>query len=175
MKRRGAHYLPLSDNQSKNPMRRFLFLGLVCLLLLGVITTAHRRRPICAGARGDWPSDHLWRDGGDQHGPRRADDARRLTTWAMQLLRTVISPLNRTVIMPEWVSGSLVVNDALSLTHNRMVALGSGVAGLAGVALSQLTNVGPNLGQNYIIDSFIVVFAGGRPPWPHSLYGRCHR
>ncbi len=40
-------------------------------------------------------------------------------------------------------------------------ALGSGVAGLAGVALSQLTNVGPNLGQNYIIDSFMVVVFGG--------------
>jgi len=39
--------------------------------------------------------------------------------------------------------------------------LGSGVAGLAGVALSQITNVGPNLGQNYIIDSFMVVVFGG--------------
>ncbi len=35
------------------------------------------------------------------------------------------------------------------------------MAGLAGVALSQLTNVGPNLGQNYIIDSFMVVVFGG--------------
>ena len=40
-------------------------------------------------------------------------------------------------------------------------ALGSGVAGLAGVALSQLTNVGPNLGQQYIVDSFMVVVVGG--------------
>ena len=39
--------------------------------------------------------------------------------------------------------------------------LGSGVAGMAGVALSQLTNVGPNLGQSYIIDSFMVVVFGG--------------
>ncbi|NIB42827.1 urea ABC transporter permease subunit UrtB [Pseudomaricurvus alkylphenolicus] len=39
--------------------------------------------------------------------------------------------------------------------------LGSGVAGVAGVALSQLTNVGPNLGQSYIIDSFMVVVFGG--------------
>lgn len=128
-----------------------------------------------------------------------------------QLVRTVISPQNRTVITPEWMSGSLVVNDALSLTLNRLYvlgfalvvfaalmlimrrtrlglevravtqnramarsmgiratrvdimtfALGSGVAGLAGVALSQLTNVGPNLGQNYIIDSFMVVVFGG--------------
>ena len=128
-----------------------------------------------------------------------------------QLVRTVISPQNRTVVTPEWMSGSLVINDALSLTLNRMYvlafalivfaslmlimrktrlglevravtqnrnmarsmgiratrvdimtfALGSGVAGLAGVALSQLTNVGPNLGQNYIIDSFMVVVFGG--------------
>ncbi|MGR2737296.1 urea ABC transporter permease subunit UrtB [Billgrantia sp. Q4P2] len=128
-----------------------------------------------------------------------------------QLVRTMISPLNRTVITPEWMSGSIAINDALSLTLNRMVvlgfalvvfaalmlvmrrtrlglevravtqnramarsmgiratrvdiltfALGSGVAGLAGVALSQLTNVGPNLGQNYIIDSFMVVVFGG--------------
>jgi len=39
--------------------------------------------------------------------------------------------------------------------------LGSGVAGLAGVALSQLTNVGPNLGQSHIVDSFMVVVFGG--------------
>jgi len=128
-----------------------------------------------------------------------------------QLVRTVISPQNRTVVTPEWMSGSLVINDALSLTLNRMYvigfalvvfaglmlimrktrlgldvravtqnramarsmgikatrvdimtfALGSGVAGLAGVALSQITNVGPNLGQNYIIDSFMVVVFGG--------------
>ncbi len=45
--------------------------------------------------------------------------------------------------------------DALSF------GLGSGVAGIAGVALSQLGNVGPNLGQSYIIDSFMVVVFGG--------------
>jgi len=39
--------------------------------------------------------------------------------------------------------------------------LGSGVAGIAGVALSQIDNVSPNLGQNYIIDSFLVVVFGG--------------
>jgi urea transport system permease protein len=39
--------------------------------------------------------------------------------------------------------------------------LGSGVAGLAGVALSQIDNVSPNLGQGYIIDSFMVVVFGG--------------
>ncbi len=39
--------------------------------------------------------------------------------------------------------------------------LGSGIAGIAGVALSQITNVGPNMGQAYIIDSFMVVVFGG--------------
>jgi urea transport system permease protein len=51
-------------------------------------------------------------------------------------------------IKTEWV-------DALTF------GLGSGVAGVAGVALSQLTNVGPNMGQAYIIDSFMVVVFGG--------------
>lgn len=39
--------------------------------------------------------------------------------------------------------------------------LGSGIAGMAGVALSQITNVGPNMGQGFIIDSFMVVVFGG--------------
>ena len=39
--------------------------------------------------------------------------------------------------------------------------LGSGLAGLAGCALSQIGNVGPDLGQNYIIDAFLVVVVGG--------------
>jgi len=39
--------------------------------------------------------------------------------------------------------------------------LGSGVAGLGGLALSQVGNVGPELGQMYIVDSFMVVVLGG--------------
>jgi urea transport system permease protein len=39
--------------------------------------------------------------------------------------------------------------------------LGAGIAGIAGVALSQIDNVSPNLGQAYIIDSFMVVVFGG--------------
>ncbi len=128
-----------------------------------------------------------------------------------QLVRTVFSPLNRSVSTPSWMSGSLEINAALSLTWNRLYiiafslmvffalmlilkktslglkvravaqnramaramgvrsqwidaltfGLGSGIAGVAGVALSQLTNVGPNLGQSYIIDSFLVVVFGG--------------
>jgi len=128
-----------------------------------------------------------------------------------QAVRSVFSPLNRSVETPSWLSGSLEINPALSLTYNRLYiilfclavftllfliikktslglsvqavsqnrsmaramgirasrvdaltfGLGSGIAGIAGVALSQLTNVGPNLGQAYIIDSFMVVVFGG--------------
>jgi len=128
-----------------------------------------------------------------------------------QLVRSVFTPLNKSVITPQWLSGSMEINGFLSLTYNRMYiivfsiivllalifilkktfvglqmravtqnramansmgiragwvdaltfGLGSGVAGIAGVALSQLTNVGPNLGQAYIIDSFMVVVFGG--------------
>lgn len=54
---------------------------------------------------------------------------------------------------------------AMGIRNGRVDALtfglGSGIAGIAGVALSQITNVSPNLGQNYIIDSFMVVVFGG--------------
>jgi len=128
-----------------------------------------------------------------------------------QAVRSIFSANNRSVITPDWMSGSLRINDALSITYNRLYiiiftllvfalillvmkrtrigldiravsqnrpmakamgirtdlvdaltfGLGSGIAGVAGVALSQLTNVGPNLGQSYIIDSFMVVVFGG--------------
>jgi urea transport system permease protein len=128
-----------------------------------------------------------------------------------QAVRSIFSPLNRSVTTPDWLSGSIQINEALSLTMNRLsiivfclvvfaglslvlkrtalglqvravsqnrdmaramgvrsarvdaltFGLGSGIAGIAGVALSQLTNVGPNLGQAYIIDSFMVVVFGG--------------
>jgi len=128
-----------------------------------------------------------------------------------QLVRSVFSANNRTVVTPAWMSGSLEINPALLLTYNRLYivlftlivfgilltvlkrtrlgldiravaqnrsmaramgsrsdwvdamtfGLGAGIAGVAGVALSQLTNVGPNLGQSYIIDSFMVVVFGG--------------
>ncbi len=128
-----------------------------------------------------------------------------------QLVRSIFSPLNRSVETPEWMSGTFEINSALMLTYNRFYiiifslivfaalllilkktslglhvravsqnrtmakamgiktdwvdaltfGLGSGIAGIAGVALSQLTNVGPNLGQAYIIDSFMVVVFGG--------------
>jgi urea transport system permease protein len=128
-----------------------------------------------------------------------------------QSVRSIFSALNRSVVTPDWMSGSLRLNDALAITHNRLYivfftlivfsillvvlkrtrigldiravsqnramakamgirtewvdamtfGLGSGIAGVAGVALSQLTNVGPNLGQSYIVDSFMVVVFGG--------------
>jgi len=128
-----------------------------------------------------------------------------------QAVRSIFSPLNRSVITPEFMSGSWQINEFLSLTWNRLYilvfcllvfalllqilkrtklglevravsqnrnmakamgiptdrvdamtfGLGSGVAGVAGVALSQITNVGPNLGQAYIVDSFMVVVFGG--------------
>lgn len=128
-----------------------------------------------------------------------------------QLVRSTISAQNVVVSNPDWMSGSLVINPALSVTYNRLYifffalfvflvlqlilkktrlglhvravsqnramaramgirsrwvdamtfGLGSGIAGVAGVALSQLTNVGPNMGQAYIIDSFMVVVFGG--------------
>src|SRR4030095_1018964 len=128
-----------------------------------------------------------------------------------QLVRSLFTANNRAVETPAWMSGTLTINPALSLTTNRLTivvftlavfavllivvkrtrlgldiravsqtgamakamairtewvdampfGLGSGVAGLAGVALSQFTNVGPNLGQSYIIDSFMVVVFGG--------------
>lgn len=128
-----------------------------------------------------------------------------------QAVRVIFSPLNRPVITPDWMSGALEVNAALSFTYNRLTIViftivllagiaallrytafglqmravtqnrqmasamgirtnwidaltfgfGSGIAGIAGVALSQLTNVGPNLGQQYIVDSFMVVVFGG--------------
>jgi urea transport system permease protein len=55
--------------------------------------------------------------------------------------------------------------NAMGIRSNRIDALtfglGSGIAGIAGVALSQIDNVSPNLGQSYIIDSFMVVVFGG--------------
>ncbi len=51
--------------------------------------------------------------------------------------------------------------------------LGSGIAGLGGVALSQIGNVGPDLGQSYIIDSFLVVVLGGVGQLAGSVMAAC--
>jgi urea transport system permease protein len=65
----------------------------------------------------------------------------------------------RAVTQNRSMASSMAINTARidALTF----ALGSGIAGLAGVALSQIDNVSPNLGQSYIIDSFLVVVFGG--------------
>lgn len=134
-----------------------------------------------------------------------------VSLFLQQTVRSIFSPLNRSVASPEWMSGTWQINDFLSLTWNRFYilvfcflvfalllqilkrtrlglevravaqnrtmakamgvptarvdaltfGLGSGIAGIAGVALSQITNVGPNLGQAYIVDSFMVVVFGG--------------
>lgn len=105
----------------------------------------------------------------------------------VQVLPNLVLPYNRLVIivfalavvMVTW----LLLNktrlglNVRAVTQNRNMAaccgvptgrvdmlafgLGSGIAGLGGVALSQVGNVGPDLGQGYIIDSFLVVVLGG--------------
>ncbi len=105
----------------------------------------------------------------------------------MQVLPNLVLPYNRIVIIGfalfvvllTW----LLLNktrlglNVRAVTQNRNMAaccgvptgrvdmmafgLGSGIAGLGGVALSQIGNVGPDLGQSYIIDSFLVVVLGG--------------
>ncbi|MCA6062063.1 urea ABC transporter permease subunit UrtB [Thalassolituus marinus] len=82
-----------------------------------------------------------------------------LATLALVLKRTLFGLQMRAVTMNRPMASSMGIRtgwvDALTF------GLGSGIAGIAGVALSQLTNVGPNLGQAYIIDSFMVVVFGG--------------
>ncbi len=105
----------------------------------------------------------------------------------VQVLPNLVLPYNRLVIIgfSLFVVGLtwLLLNktrlglNVRAVTQNRAMAaccgvptgrvdmlafgLGSGIAGLGGVALSQIGNVGPDLGQSYIIDSFLVVVLGG--------------
>ncbi|MEH6344595.1 MAG: urea ABC transporter permease subunit UrtB [Bermanella sp.] len=82
-----------------------------------------------------------------------------LAALALVLKKTLFGLQMRAVTMNRPMASSMGIRtgwvDALTF------GLGSGIAGIAGVALSQLTNVGPNLGQAYIIDSFMVVVFGG--------------
>jgi urea transport system permease protein len=82
-----------------------------------------------------------------------------LAGLALVLKKTLFGLQMRAVTMNRPMASSMGIRtgwvDALTF------GLGSGIAGIAGVALSQLTNVGPNLGQAYIIDSFMVVVFGG--------------
>ncbi|RZO81474.1 MAG: urea ABC transporter permease subunit UrtB, partial [Litorivicinaceae bacterium] len=81
-----------------------------------------------------------------------------VTLWLV-MQRTSFGMRVRAVTMNRGMASSMGIQtnrvDALAF------GLGSGIAGMGGVALSQLTNVGPNLGQSYIVDSFMVVVFGG--------------
>ncbi len=78
--------------------------------------------------------------------------------WAL-IARTRLGLFVRGVTQNRKMAACMGVNTARIDTY--AFALGSGIAGLAGCALSQVGNVGPDLGQGYIVDSFMVVVLGG--------------
>jgi urea transport system permease protein len=75
------------------------------------------------------------------------------------IARTRLGLFVRGVTQNRKMAACMGVNTARIDTY--AFALGSGIAGLAGCALSQVGNVGPDLGQGYIVDSFMVVVLGG--------------
>jgi len=78
---------------------------------------------------------------------------------ALLIARTRLGLFVRGVTQNRRMAACVGVNTARVDTY--AFALGSGIAGLAGCALSQVGNVGPDLGQSYIVDSFLVVVLGG--------------
>src|SRR4051812_6777407 len=78
---------------------------------------------------------------------------------AFLIARTRLGLFVRGVTQNRPIASCMGVNTARIDTY--AFALGSGIAGLAGCALSQVGNVGPDLGQGYIVDSFMVVVLGG--------------
>ena len=78
--------------------------------------------------------------------------------WAL-ITRTRLGLFVRGVTQNRRMAACMGVNTARIDTY--AFALGSGIAGLAGCALSQVGNVGPDLGQGYIVDAFMVVVLGG--------------
>ena len=78
---------------------------------------------------------------------------------ALLIGRTRLGLFVRGVTQNRPMAACMGVNTARVDTY--AFALGSGIAGLAGCALSQVGNVGPDLGQGYIVDSFMVVVLGG--------------
>ncbi|PZO16369.1 MAG: urea ABC transporter permease subunit UrtB [Burkholderiales bacterium] len=77
----------------------------------------------------------------------------------LMITKTRLGLFVRGVTQNRPIASCMGVNTARIDTY--AFALGSGIAGLAGCALSQIGNVGPDLGQNYIVDSFMVVVLGG--------------
>lgn len=82
-----------------------------------------------------------------------------LVAVALLIGKTRLGLFVRGVTQNRPIASCMGVNTARIDTY--AFALGSGIAGLAGCALSQVGNVGPDLGQNYIVDSFMVVVLGG--------------
>ena len=78
---------------------------------------------------------------------------------SLLIARTRLGLFVRGVTQNRRMASCVGVNTARIDTY--AFALGSGIAGLAGCALSQIGNVGPDLGQGYIVDSFMVVVLGG--------------
>ncbi len=79
-------------------------------------------------------------------------------TWAV-LNKTSLGLLIRAVMQNRGMAACMGVRT--ERVNMMTFAFGSGLAGLAGAFLSQIGNVGPNLGQNYIVDSFMTVVVGG--------------
>ncbi|WP_137895336.1 urea ABC transporter permease subunit UrtB [Ramlibacter sp. 2FC] len=82
-----------------------------------------------------------------------------LLGMAFLIGRTRLGLFVRGVTQNRPIASCMGVNTARIDTY--AFALGSGIAGLAGCALSQVGNVGPDLGQSYIVDAFMVVVLGG--------------
>ena len=82
-----------------------------------------------------------------------------LLGMAFLIGRTRLGLFVRGVTQNRAIASCMGVNTARIDTY--AFALGSGIAGLAGCALSQIGNVGPDLGQGYIVDAFMVVVLGG--------------
>ena len=82
-----------------------------------------------------------------------------LLGMALLIARTRLGLFVRGVTQNRPIASCMGVNTARVDTY--AFALGSGIAGLAGCALSQVGNVGPDLGQGYIVDAFMVVVLGG--------------
>ncbi|MDI1236925.1 MAG: urea ABC transporter permease subunit UrtB [Polaromonas sp.] len=82
-----------------------------------------------------------------------------LLAMAWLISKTRLGLFVRGVTQNRPIASCMGVNTARVDTY--AFALGSGIAGLAGCALSQVGNVGPDLGQGYIVDAFMVVVLGG--------------